>query len=174
MRLGDGQRFGILEEGAVERAHVLHDGALEPALVHRGPQAAQGLGKGVEPPAALFQQLGEGAERQQLHVLRKHGKQAPHEEASHAVGVVLFFERGDHFGQVFGEGAGNAGRPPRGIQRERVGKDGPQAVPDLGVAQVVQEDAVAVGASLSCLASRTKQPRVQRSMYPWLRSDGSG
>ena len=98
--------------------------------------------------AHVLQQLAKGALGDQADILGEHGEQATREKRGDGLGRVA----GDFFvplqglgqlGEFGGDGAGDARRAPRRVQRHRVEPDGAQAFADLGAAQVIEIDAMA-------------------------------
>jgi hypothetical protein len=143
-------RRRALEQLAVEAQHVGGDGGVEAARVHAGPEDLEHLRQGGGLLAVLAQQVHEAAQAlgpafgQQAHVLGKHAEQAARQKAGHVVRRVAGgLQALGQLGQLGGHLARDAGAGAAGVQAERVGPQGFQALADGGVGQLLQPDAVA-------------------------------
>ncbi len=137
------QHLGIAEQLAVEAQHVLADGHRKRAAVHRLPQLAHQRHELRGVVLEGFQQVDEGAPGQQADVFREHREQRAGQEAGHGLrGVPRGLQRLGDQRQLRGDVAGDAGRAPRRVERERVEPDLAQALADFGPAQVFELEAV--------------------------------
>ena len=136
------QRTAVLEELAVEPAHLGLDGGREPALVHGPPQILKHGGEDPGIRLTLLEQRLEAVFRQQAHVLGEHGEEDAHEEHGHLLGrVTLLLQCLGHSGQPLRDVARDPCGVPGGIERHGLGPDGLQPLADGGVAQILQIDA---------------------------------
>jgi hypothetical protein len=136
------QGGGVLEQGAVEAL----DGGVQvqgvAALVHDPPELRQGAREGLRRRLLLLEQLGEAVLGQQADVLREHGEQAAHQEGRDLPGVVVVLQALGDVRQPVGDVARDLRRAAGRVEGLRVGPDLLQAPAEVGVAQVLQVDAV--------------------------------
>ncbi len=145
---------GAFEEFAVEAQHVLGNGGVEAAFVHRLPKHLEHLHQGGGLFAVGVQQVDEAALAvapggcvglgQQAHVFGKHAEQTAGQKGAHGGGRVAGgFQAFGQVGQLGGDLAGDARADARGVEAERVGPQRVQSRADGGVGQLLQADAVA-------------------------------
>jgi hypothetical protein len=137
------QHVRVGEQAAVETQHVAAQLGGEATVVHRPPQPGQQAREELRLFAGFLQQAGEAALGQQSHILGEHGEQAAHQERRHAVGAVAgALQRTGERGELRGDLARDAGRTPRGVERQGLIPDRAQGRADRLLTQVFKAQSV--------------------------------
>ena len=142
-------RPGDLEQLAVETQDVFRQGGAEAAAVHVDPQRRHHPLQRRRVVLPAPQQPDEGAVAvvqpgQQVHVFREHREQAAREKGGDVLRRVAGrLEAARHARQLHRHLARDLGVGARRVEPRRIGPDQRQPLAQLGVAQVVEPDAVA-------------------------------
>lgn len=155
-------RFGgLLQQGELEGVHgqdsvVLEEAAVEPEELFPQDDGEAGAGihlleEGAKHRGETFttlrnggEQLGEGAVRQEAHVLREHAEEAAREELGGDLRLVAAgLEALRQLGEVSGDLAGDIGADLGGIERGGLRPDEAQALPHVLAGEVFERDAEA-------------------------------
>lgn len=95
--------------------------------------------------AQVFEFLGETCSRDQVHILGKHGKEAPHEEPGDDFGpMALTLKAFAEFREMCGNLSGHFGELQGRVEAEGTGPDGAQKGAFIVVEQIIKRDAVAI------------------------------
>lgn len=132
MLLVEGEGFSGFEEASVEAQDVLAKDGGEAAGIHAAPEGFDHRFELGQIVVEAGEQRGEAVGREKMDVLGEEGKDAAHEEWRHHFSGVIFLKRAGEVGEVRSDIPGDAGGDAAGVEGERVGPDGPEAVAIAG------------------------------------------
>jgi hypothetical protein len=139
--------LGLLEQFAVEARQRRAQDDRETTAVHVAPERGEQRHELLRALLQVFQQRQKGASalvlRQQADIFGEHREQAARQKAGDEFGGVAgAFERLGDARQLVGDGARDAGRNARRVERHRLAPDGLQTSEDRFVGELGKPDAV--------------------------------